>query len=238
MNKPLIALTADFEQNQYKIKEEYCLSILETGGLPVAVPYLTDTLSLQEILSKVDGLILTGGSDIDPALYGEEPAPSLGTIVPARDRFEIPLVQYALTLDLPILAICRGLLILNVAAGGSLYQDIYAEAGASLQHKQSAPRDHASHSIKVNKGTLLHRFTQTERLRINSFHHQAIKRIAPGFHLSAAAPDGIIEAIEHPQKNFTLGVQWHPGSLLQKDPSARRLFQGFIQAAMEYNASE
>ena len=130
-----------------------------------------------------------------------------------------------------ILAICRGNLILNAAAGGTLYQDIYTENGATIQHKQDAPRDHATHRIQIKNGTLLEQLIGSESVLVNSFHHQAVKKLAPGFHVSATASDGVIEAIESPEHTFVLGVQWHPGSLIKKESHALNVFRAFVKAA-------
>lgn len=232
MKYPIIAVTSDFKQGNYFTRSEYSDAIMAAGGLPVSLPYTTDPDLILGILNQVDGLLLSGGSDIDSMLYGEEPIPKLGEVTPDRDVFEVTITQNALKQNLPILAICRGNLILNVAAGGTLYQDIYAEKGATVQHKQVAPRDHASHSLKIKEKTLLHQLIGSDTIRVNSFHHQAVKKPSPGFRISAEATDGVIEAIEAPNYSFVLGVQWHPGSLIKKDPYALGIFREFIRAAV------
>jgi putative glutamine amidotransferase len=231
MKYPTIAVTSDYKQGGYFTRREYSAAILAAGGLPVTLPYTNDPDFILGFLNLVDGLLLTGGSDINPMLFGEEPISSLGEVIPERDDFEMSLTQIALKQNLPILAICRGNLMLNIAAGGTVHQDIYAENGATVQHKQMAPRDHASHSIKIKEKTRLHQIFCSDTLRVNSFHHQAVKKPAPGFLVSAEAPDGVIEAIESPDHTFVLGVQWHPGSLLSKDPLALAIFREFVRAS-------
>ncbi len=236
MNHPIIAVTPDYKHNKYSVLSEYADAIIVAGGLPIILPYTTDAVLINGMLDQVDGLLLTGGSDVDPALYGEEPEQLLGKIIPERDAFEAALIQNALKQNMPILAICRGNLILNAAAGGSLYQDIYSQDGATLQHKQDAPRDHASHAIHLKEKTLLQKIVGSDVIRVNSFHHQAVKKAAPGFQISAVASDGTIEAIEFPELDFVLGVQWHPGSLIKKDPHSQDIFRAFIKAANKRNS--
>ncbi|GGE33347.1 gamma-glutamyl hydrolase [Pullulanibacillus camelliae] len=234
MDTPLIAITTDFKQQKYELKNEYVTAVYAAGGLPILLPYTSEASMVQCMLTCANGILLSGGSDIDPYLYREEPAPTLETINPERDAFEVTLIQAALDQGIPILAVCRGNLMLNVAAGGTLYQDIYSENEASIQHYQAAPRDHVSHSVQVKSHTRLHRITGTDIIRVNSYHHQAIKTLAPGFQSSARSSDSIIEAIEDPHQSFVVGVQWHPGSLIQKQSHALNLFKAFITAAKTY----
>lgn len=232
---PVIGLTADTESKKLLVKEDYVTSVLNAGGIPVIFPYTTDLTTIQALIEQVDGLLLTGGADVDPALYGEEPLLGLGQIKPDRDQFERLLVNEALQKDVPIFAICRGNQMLNIAAGGSSFQDINSQIPNIIQHKQFAPRDHLSHSVQIEKNTLLHNILGTDTIKVNSFHHQAVKTFAPGFQISALASDGVIEAIESQNHKFVLGVQWHPGSLTQKDPHAQRLFLSFIKACLPEN---
>lgn len=228
MTYPMIAVTSDCKEGKYMIRKEYTDAILEAGGLPVCLPYTSNQEVISSILNQVNGVLLSGGEDIDPLIYGEEPSPKIGKINPERDAFEVCLTRFALNQNLPILAICRGQLLLNVAAGGTLYQDVYAESGATLQHKQLGPRDHASHRVKVKSKTRLHEIVKADTLLVNSFHHQAVKKLAPGFRISAEASDGVIEAIESTNHAFVIGVQWHPGSLITKDIYSRAIFRAFV----------
>jgi len=234
MDAPFIAITSDFKQQKYELNNDYVTSVYAAGGFPILLPYSSDPSMIQHMLTCAHGILLSGGSDIDPYLYREEPIPALGTINPKRDAFEVSLIQAALDRSIPILAICRGNLMLNVAAGGSLYQDIYSEHETFIQHSQIAPRDHASHSVQVKSHTLLHRIAGSDTLRVNSYHHQAIKTLAPGFRSSAQSKDHIIEAIESPHQPFIVGVQWHPCSLIPNQDHALSLFKAFIHAAKKY----
>ncbi|MFC7394478.1 gamma-glutamyl-gamma-aminobutyrate hydrolase family protein [Scopulibacillus cellulosilyticus] len=228
--RPIIGITSDIEAQKFYVKKPYVSSIMDAGGLPYIFPQTHDTAIIQDLLDHVNGLLLTGGSDIDPSLYGEEPQPGLGQIKPDRDQFEMLLIQEALKRNMAIFAICRGSNMLNVAAGGNIIQDILSQNPHPLQHYQLAPRDYCSHQIVINTGTLLHQIIQLDKMKVNSFHHQAVKNPAPGFQISAASSDGVIESIESTVHRFVLGVQWHPGDLVQKDSYAKQLFQSFVNA--------
>ncbi|MBM7645141.1 putative glutamine amidotransferase [Scopulibacillus daqui] len=230
--RPVIGITSDIEPQKFYVKQPYVTSIIESGGLPYILPQTQDLTIIQDLLGHINGLLLTGGSDIDPSLYGEEPQPGLGQIKPDRDQFEKLLIQEALKRNMPIFAICRGSHMLNAASGGSLLQDIQSRNNAALQHYQMAPRDYCSHFVTINKGTLLHQIIQANQIKVNTFHHQAINKPAPGFQISAASSDGIIEGIESTLYRFVLGVQWHPGDLIHKESHAKRLFQSFIDACL------
>ena len=232
--RPLIALTVAFEegaQPQHALRDAYVRAVWASGGMPLLVPNLPGEEAAALVLAAADGLLLTGGADPDPYLYGEAPHPYLGRVSPERDALEIPLARAALAAGLPILGICRGMQILNVAAGGTLFQDLEAQAGAVLQHRQQAPFGHAGHEVQVREGTRLYEIAGGTGLRVNSRHHQAVRDVAPGFVVSATAPDGVIEAFEKPDASFVLGVQWHPEDLYERDPVSRRLFRAFIDAA-------
>lgn len=233
MSMPVIGVTAsrDDRGTTLSIGREYLESVLEAGGLPLIVPYVEDAESIRSIADRIDGLLLTGGGDIDPAWFGEEPIPGLGWIDPERDRLEISLTRRMLEENKPILAICRGCQILNVAAGGDMFQDLYQQREDLLQHQQKAPRSHLSHSVQVAEGSLLHRIAGSSAIRVNSFHHQAVRAVAPGFIACATAKDGVIEGVESVRHPFVLGVQWHPEHLAEIDAVSRRLFEAFVRAA-------
>lgn len=209
----------------------YVRAIEQVGGVPLLLPLVESERAMVDMLSTIDGLLLTGGVDVDPQWYGQEPKPALGTVDPDRDALERKLTQDALERDLPILAICRGIQALNVFAGGTLYQDIRTEIGDSVNHAQHATGPLATHTIEVEPGTKLHTILGCERLKVNSHHHQAVDRVAPGFVISARALDDVIEGIEHPRKRFIVGVQCHPETIWEKYPVFRRLFDAFVQAA-------
>jgi len=226
---PVIGITA------CRKLEDYRQSVLHAGGEVVVLEPGGDPASAFE---KVDGLLLTGGGDVDPALYGEAPHARLEAAEPGRDSFEIGLVKEARRRRVPVFAICRGAQVLNVAAGGKLVQDIPSEMPGALKHSLDVPPHQASelaHEVWIDKETLLGRLLG-ERLEgadtcdVNSRHHQAIGLLAPGFKVSATAPDGVVEAIEDPAASFCLGVQWHPENFWRTG-EFRPLFEAFIEAA-------
>ena len=188
----------------------------------------------RSIYQRLDGLLLPGGVDVDPALYGEARHPELGKVNDALDEAELVLTRWALEDDLPLLGICRGIQVLNVAAGGSLYQDVPAQIPGALQHRFSSskyPRDHRGHAVRIRPDSRLAQVFGAVDLAVNSRHHQAVKDVAPGFVVTAQAPDGVIEGLEKPEARFAVGVQWHPESLAASDPQMLALFQALVQAA-------
>jgi len=230
--KPLIGISAGLKENTvlslHKINYE---KISENGGLPIVLPNVIDNELLQAFAEKLDGLLLTGGGDIDPILFGEEPHKDLGEVSPMRDHFEINLTEEMLDLDKPVLGICRGSQVLSVATGGTIYQDIYAQKrGGILQHKQKAPREHASHFVQIAEDSLLYAIVKTNQLKVNTFHHQAIKDVGKNIQISSRANDGVIEAIESNKNAFALGVQWHPEFL--NDAASQSIFKAFIGASL------
>ena len=213
---------------------DYLESVRRAGGDPVEV---ADTHEdPKAIVARVRGVMLTGGGDVDPALYGEVPHPSYEAAEPGRDAFEIALAKAAIAADVPLLAICRGMQVLNVAMGGSLIQDIPSEIAGALDHAIREPRFHIAHEVWVTKGsalwTIMADKLDGESLQVNSRHHQAVKRAADGFEVSATAPDGVIEAIERPASRFCIAVQWHPENFWRTG-EFRPLFESFLAAARE-----
>ncbi|MFD2044847.1 gamma-glutamyl-gamma-aminobutyrate hydrolase family protein [Ornithinibacillus salinisoli] len=233
--KPLIGITSSMEvdQSYYMIGSDNVNVISRAGGMPLMLPYYRALEDVEQIAQMIDGLYATGGYDIDPTLFGEEPHPKLGTIIPSRDIFEITLMKRMLELGKPILGVCRGSQTLNIAAGGDMFQDIYAQAeGDLLQHQQKAPKEHGSHYVHVLEGSLLHRLTGKKKLRVNSRHHQANRSVAEPFQVSGKASDGIVEVIESKIHSFALGVQWHPENMSPaKDEASIRIYEGFIEAS-------
>jgi putative glutamine amidotransferase len=229
--KPIIGLTTNLKENVLSVSTDYIQAITSIGGLPIVLSNLLEE-DVNTIAFLLDGLLLTGGGDIDPTLFNEEPIPNLGNITPERDHFEIALTQKMLQLNKPILGICRGCQLLNIAAGGNMFQDIYSQVDKPLlQHTQSAPRNHASHFIQINKKTQLHEILQSDVAKVNSFHHQAVKKVPKPFEVCAVANDGIIEAIESNEHTFALGIQWHPeGLLTNNDAASASIFEAFFKA--------
>lgn len=232
--KPLIGITASMEVGKkgHNISHANVDAITRAGGIPVVLPNILEEDNIEELANKIDGLYVTGGADIDPTLFGEEPHKDLGGVTPTRDYFELTMTKKILDKGKPFMGVCRGSQILNVAAGGTLYQDIHAQTDkALLQHAQKAPRSHGSHFVEIEEGSLLHRLTGVEKHKINSYHHQAAKDVADGFQVSGRASDGIVEAIEKKDHPFVLGVQWHPELMLVEDDEASmKIFKGFIEA--------
>jgi putative glutamine amidotransferase len=214
--------------------EDYRQAILHVGGDPRIVD---PSMSPEEVLKGLDGLLLTGGDDVAPSRYGESPHEATHEAEAGRDEFEIALVTAARRQDLPVFAICRGIQVLNVACGGTLVQDIPTQVTGALPHALNVPPNQPyslAHEIWIEKDSLLSRLMR-ERLNddtceVNSRHHQAVKVVAKGFKVSATAPDGIIEAIEDPSLRFCLGVQWHPENFWRTG-EFRALFEGFLEAA-------
>jgi putative glutamine amidotransferase len=214
--------------------EDYRQSILHVGGEP---RILDPSMDVEQALSGIDGLMLTGGDDVAPARYGEPSHPTVVEAETGRDEFEIALITAARARQLPILAICRGVQVLNVACGGTLVQDIPSQLAGALPHSLPVPPNEPyslAHEVWIEKESLLSKLLR-ERLaddavEVNSRHHQAVKDVAPCFKVSATAPDGVIEAIEDPAMRFCLGVQWHPENFFRTG-EFRSLFEGFLEAA-------
>ena len=216
--------------------EDYRQSILHAGGEPRVLDLATP---IADALAGITGLMLTGGGDVDPVHYGETPIAGIELAEPGRDAFEIALIKEARTRNLPIFAICRGVQILNVACGGTLVQDIPTQVAGALPHSFPVPAHLAyelAHEIWIEKDSLLAKLMR-ERIvddgcEVNSRHHQAVKQAAPGFLVSATAPDGVVEALEDPKARFCLGVQWHPENFFRTG-EFRALFEGFLDASQQ-----
>ena len=211
--------------------DDYVESVTRAGGAPVLLEPTDDPA---DALARVDGLLLTGGPDVDPARYGQAPHPATEIDAP-RDRFEVPIAQSALDRDLPLLAICRGVQVLNVAAGGTLVQDIPSAVATRLNHDIPQPKDAPAHDVRITPGTRLAKTLGPSTraggaCTVNSRHHQAIARVAPPFVVTAEAEDGVIEAIERPDARFCIGVQWHPENFWRTGEFAP-LFDAFVRAA-------
>jgi len=207
----LIGLSVNHKEGTSRIADAYVNAVLKAGGTPILIPLVTDETALEEIVSLIDGLILSGGGDIDASLYGEESHPSVESYDLERDRYDIALVKLAVERQLPIFGICRGNQLINVAFGGNLIQDIPSQLSEStVNHNQEEAREIATHSIKIKPESRLYQIARAEQIMVNSFHHQSIKDIAPGFEAVARAEDGVIEAIESTEGKVILGVQWHP----------------------------
>jgi putative glutamine amidotransferase len=217
------------------MNQRYSRVVASAGGLPVMIPLLDDEATLRALYDRLDGLLLPGGLDLDPATYGEPRRPDCGRVDPDRDRVELQFARWAIAEGKPVFGLCRGLQIVNVALGGTLYQDIAAQFSGAIKHDcfptAGYARDHLAHEVTVSAGSRLGTLIGAASLRVNSMHHQAVKELAPGLLPSAVAPDGVVEAVESPDQPFLLGVQWHPESLVERDLRMRRLMAGFVEAA-------
>jgi putative glutamine amidotransferase len=217
--------------------QKYVRALTAEGGIPWVVPLIqSDEATLRCIYERLDGLFLMGGVDVDPVHYGESRLPLCGQTDPARDWTELSLVRWCMTDHKPVLGACRGVQVINVAAGGTLYQDIATQCPRAMKHDyfptaNAYTRDLLVHDIQAQPDSKLAGLLGTDSVPVNSMHHQGIKELAPGLVPSAVAPDGIIEGIEGTNGHFLIGVQWHPEELAEKQAPQRRLFAAFIEAA-------
>lgn len=210
----------------------YVDGIARTGGTPLILPLMTiPDAPFREMLASLDGLILTGGEDPAPHLYGEPPLQGLGEIEYERDLAELAVIKLALELKKPILGICRGMQILNVALGGTLVQDIPSQIPGAYQHAQKGSRQYGAHTVKLEPGFVANALGKTEVL-VNTSHHQSVKDPAPGFKVTGKAGDGVIEVIEHEQE-LLIGVQWHPERMWSHDDTMLKLAAAFVEAAKQ-----
>lgn len=208
-------------------KPDYVTS-LERAGARVRVLDATRD-RLPDALDGCDGVLLTGGVDVDPRVYGETPHPTVDTDI-TRDDYELALTKLAIARDLPLLAVCRGVQVLNVAAGGTLIQDLPSQCPSEIPHSITEPKNAIAHDVTIAPGTCLSMLLGKPAMSVNSRHHQAVKDAAPGFIVSAVSPDGVVEAIERPASTFCVGVQWHPENFVATGQFAE-LFQGLVRAA-------
>lgn len=231
--KPLIGISCSYDakDGRFFLAEAYVKSIIKAGGMPVILPGAEGIKNVGAYLDSLKGILLAGGGDVDPSYFNEDPHPGLGEITPERDRFEIMLVKAALRRNLPVLGICRGIQVMNVACGGTIIQHIPAEIKKPHKHSQSAPRWYSTHKVFVEKSSILGQIVKTGSMKVNSFHHQSVRDPAPGFRVSGKSSDEVIEAVENPNYPFLVGVQWHPECMVEKDEKSRLLFAGFVNAA-------
>jgi putative glutamine amidotransferase len=226
------SITVGASPERAYVNSAYLHAVQQAGGVPVPLPPQLSASSLQQLGAELHGLLLTGGGDMDPALFDEAPHATLYDVAPARDTLETSVLHLALQRGVPVLAVCRGIQVLNVALGGSLYQDVGAEPGTQVPHSQKEPRDQPTHKVKVTPGSRLAETLGTDELEVNSMHHQAIKRLGRGLTAVAWAPDQIVEGAELGEPaRFVLGVQWHPEELVGHSEPARRLFAALVAAA-------
>ncbi len=235
--KPVIGITGNFGEKGCELAQGYYQSVLKAGGIPLVIPAYEDMATLVATLERIDGLLLSGGGDLNPMLLDEEPVPGLGGICPQRDKAELWLIRMAYNRQLPILGICRGIQMMAAALGGSVYQDLKSQYTANplIKHSQDLAREYASHTVRIEQDSLLYRIMGSDKLAVNSFHHQAVRNPGACFRVSAYAPDGVIEAIESTEHKSLLGVQWHPECFaLRADYSMMPLFEWLIGEAESF----
>jgi putative glutamine amidotransferase len=242
---PLIGITADMsgvaangtgaaQEPTLFLPQRYYHAVQKAGGMSLVLPPIGSRPALCKTLRRLDGILISGGNfDIHPIYYGEKPISALGAIKRERTEFELELIDLALKQDLPLLGICGGAQAINVALGGSLYQDIATELPNANQHEQGAKKEKGGHPIEIHPGTRLRQIVQKQTLEVNTTHHQAVRKVGKGLRVNATAKDGLIEGIESRDHRFVLGVQWHPEALVGQDPYQRRIFSSFISAAKQ-----
>ncbi len=229
MKRPNIAMSSNVgKEGMLSIRDTYLKAVWKAGGIPSLLYPCTEDGYTKEVINSFDGFVFCGGEDIDPKFYGEEKSSNLVNICSLRDEFEHGLFIAALGSKKPILGICRGMQIINVFLGGSLYQHIDG-------HIQKEERDVATQCINVKNKSLLADITNADRINVNSFHHQAIKSLAYGLYIDSVSSDGYIEAYHLEGHNFLLGVQWHPEALFDRDDSSKRIFEAFVNACRHKN---
>ena len=235
---PLIGISANFKEDNSMLVRQYYESVILAGGAPVIIPVNTNNEVLTKIVRTLDGLLISGGGDINPEYFDEKPIPELGEVVPLRDEYDMKLIQIAHAHQVPILGICRGMQVLNVVFGGSLYQDIATQHdGFSLNHRQEELRSITTQTALIRSGSRLEKIVGCSDLQINTIHHQAVRRTALGFTNAAFTQDGICEAIEsdyYPE----IGVQWHPEHLAENSENHLKLFKWLIKEAQIFNRAK
>lgn len=241
--RPSIAITPDASLAtpespfvKYDLKAAYADAVFRAGGLPFILPYTDDRALIEQYLDRVSGLLITGGAfDIPPEAYGEQSKPGLGVLKHGRTNFELSVLRLALQRKLPVLGVCGGMQLLNVAFGGTLIQDILTEVSTAKPHEQKHDRTQPHHPIEVKEATLLADCLGGKgQLMVNSTHHQAVKDVGPGLIASAISPDGIVEAIESTSKDqFALGVQWHPELMVDSVPPNLGIYKIFVHRARD-----
>ena len=221
------------------MSHRYVQALTAAGAIPWLIPLIDDDATLRAMYEELDGVFLPGGADVDPASYKAERHASCDRSDPPRDRVELALVRWAMQERKPILGVCRGVQIINLAAGGTLYQDLAALRPGSVKHdyfpfRDGFARDHLAHPVRVVEGSRLHRLAGQSEFPVNSMHHQGIDRLGRELVATAVAPDGLVEGVESSDDYFMVGVQWHPEALIDTDPRMRRLFEQFVAAAGDF----
>ena len=241
--KPVIGISASMFRTlasttiKSYINEYYVNAVSDAGGIPIVLPITDDESVIPGMVSVIDGLILSGGADVNPLIYGEEPHPALEKLMPRRDTFETKLLKTVIDKGLPVFGICRGEQFINVFHGGTLYQDIHKMTDSDVRHRQLGNQEMGTHTIDVKEGSWLHGVLGKKTV-VNSYHHQAVKDLAPGFEVVARSKDGTIEAIEKKEGPFCVAVQWHPEMMQKNNKLMNNLFKEFIKECAKNEAEK
>lgn len=235
MKKPLIGIVplVDYDKESVWMLPGYMDGVTQAGGAPVILPLTDDAATLSQLVDTCDGILVTGGQDVSPALYGEAVRPECQELCPERDRMEQVLLELAFRADKPLFGICRGIQILNAALGGTLYQDLPAQHPSGVEHHMTPPYDRLGHTVSFPAGSPLEQVIGRRDMPVNSYHHQAIKDLASSLLPMAFTEDGIIEAVFMPDRKFVWAVQWHPEFCYKVDENSRKLFSAFVEAARQ-----
>ena len=233
MGKPVIGVMPQYSEKDTRlmIGENFFYAIAKAGGIPVLLPLFSPVEDVKESLDRFDGFLYPGGPDINPLIFGEDAHPQCGNILPARDTLELALFPAISCLGKPVFGICRGIQVMNVALGGTLYQDIATQNAVTqrnIGHYQKAGDAVLTHSVDVEKGKLLYEIVGKERLFVNSFHHQSCKELGAGMAVNATAADGVVEAVALKNHKFFLGVQWHPEHLYEVSEDMAKIWNAFV----------
>lgn len=233
MRKPMIGVIPlyDTEKSSYWMLPGYMNGLMEAGGVPVILPLTSDKELLTQLANQYDGFLFTGGQDVAPSLYGEAPLSCCGEACCLRDEMEGILFPLLLQMDKPVLGICRGLQFINVILGGTLFQDLTAQRPSDLEHHQSPPYDTPVHEVEIAENTPLYDLLNKKTLFVNSYHHQAVKKLSPKLQAMAYSADGLVEAAYVPEKKYIWAVQWHPEFSYSSDSSSKRLLESFVSKA-------
>ena len=235
MKKPIIGLVPlfDDEKESLWMLPGYMDGIVDAGGMPIMLPLTSDKAILKQLLDTVDGILMTGGHDVSPDIYGEEKLDDSVVCNEDRDSMEKELIGQALEKDIPILGICRGIQFLNAFLGGTLYQDLGKQHPSETEHHQKPPYDVPIHEAKIMQDSGLYRLLHEDVISVNSYHHQAVKDVAECLKVMAVSGDGLVEAVELPQKRFVWAVQWHPEFSYKNDKSSKLIFREFVKHCQE-----
>lgn len=235
---PALAIPPGPKPPRYGINQSYVRALVNAGCAPLLIPLLEDQSRLRAIYERLDGIVFPGGADVAPGEYGEAPIGDLNVIEPPRDHTELTLARWAFADDLPVLGICRGQQVLNVALGGSLWQDLRHQAATSVDHSDAdgRARNALMHRVRLDPDSRLAQLIDETEIRVNSLHHQAVKSIAPALRVTGKSDDDVIEALESAERRFMIAVQWHPEEI-DGLPWVQRLFVGFARAASATHAA-